>query len=99
MGQDINTDIVLTENLENLTLQNMSLDLLESESDIENNVDYLIAQNDKKSKELLQDKELTIADVAYSTGFSSPNYFSTSLKINTENLQINIKKIKNKKQE
>jgi outer membrane protein TolC len=75
MGQDINTDIVLTENLENLTLQNMSLDLLESESDIENNVDYLIAQNDKKSKELLlkleKSKALPTLDAFVNGGYSA----------------------------
>ncbi|TYQ00388.1 monosaccharide ABC transporter substrate-binding protein (CUT2 family) [Tenacibaculum adriaticum] len=42
--------------------------------------DYIQNIRLEKSKELLQDKELTIADVAYSTGFSSPNYFSTSFK-------------------
>ena len=75
MGQDINTDIVLTENLENLTLQNMSLDLLESETDIENNIDYLIAQNDKKSKELLlkleKSKALPTLDAFVNGGYSA----------------------------
>jgi outer membrane protein TolC len=52
MGLDVNTNIMLTENLEALTLQNMSLELLESETTVENNIDYLIAENDKKSKEL-----------------------------------------------
>jgi len=75
MGQDINTDILLTENLENLTLKNMSLDLLESETDIENNVDYLIAQNDKKSKELLlkleKSKALPTLDAFVNGGYSA----------------------------
>lgn len=53
MGLDVNTHIILTENLETLTLQNMSLELLETPTAVENNIDYLIAQNDKKSKELL----------------------------------------------
>ena len=75
MGQDINTNLVLTENLENLTLQNMSLDLLESETDIENNIDYLIAQNDKKSKELLlkleKSKALPTLDAFINGGYSA----------------------------
>lgn len=75
MGQDINTDIVLTENLENLTLQNMSLDLLESETDIENNIDYLIAQNDKKSKEILlkleKSKALPTLDAFVNGGYTA----------------------------
>ncbi|MDY0780761.1 substrate-binding domain-containing protein [Tenacibaculum sp. IB213877] len=34
----------------------------------------------QKSKEMLLDDSLSIADVAYSVGFSSPNYFSTAFK-------------------
>lgn len=84
MGQDINTDIVLTENLENLTLQNMSLDLLESETDIENNIDYLIAQNDKKSKEILlkleKSKALPTLDAFVNGGYTgfSDNFAFTN---------------------
>jgi AraC-like DNA-binding protein len=32
----------------------------------------------QKSLELLQDKELTVAEIAYRVGFSSPTYFSTA---------------------
>jgi AraC-like DNA-binding protein len=32
----------------------------------------------QKSLELLQDLELTIAEVAYQVGFSSPTYFSSA---------------------
>jgi len=53
MGLDVYKNTKLTDSLENLTLQNISLELLEKESNIENNIDYLIAENDKKSKELL----------------------------------------------
>ncbi len=34
----------------------------------------------EKSKELLGNSKLSISEIAYSTGFSSPNYFSTSFK-------------------
>ena len=34
----------------------------------------------EKSKELLENSKLSISEIAYSTGFSSPNYFSTSFK-------------------
>jgi AraC-like DNA-binding protein len=34
----------------------------------------------EKSKELLETSKLSISEIAYSTGFSSPNYFSTSFK-------------------
>lgn len=53
MGLDVYNNTKLTDNLESLTLQNISLELLEKESNIENNIDYLIAENDKKAKELL----------------------------------------------
>lgn len=53
LGQDIDTQISLTDNLENLTNQNMSLDLLDATNNIENIIDYKIAANDKRAKELL----------------------------------------------
>ncbi len=42
--------------------------------------DYIQNIRLEKAKELLLEDNLTISDVAYSTGFSSPNYFSTSFK-------------------
>jgi outer membrane protein TolC len=75
MGLDVNTNIMLTENLEALTLQNMSLELLESETTVENNIDYLIAENDKKSKELFlkleKSKALPTIDGFINGGYSA----------------------------
>jgi outer membrane protein TolC len=94
MGLDVSTNTILTENLEALTLQNMSLELLETETAVENNIDYLIAENDKKSKELLlrleKSKALPTIDgfinggyTAYSDDFtfgkSSQKWFGSSL--------------------
>ena len=42
--------------------------------------DYIQNIRLEKAKYLLQDTQLTISEVAYATGFSSPNYFSTSFK-------------------
>ncbi|WP_299710325.1 substrate-binding domain-containing protein [uncultured Tenacibaculum sp.] len=43
--------------------------------------DYIQNIRLEKGKELLlSDEELSIADIAYSVGFSSPNYFSTAFK-------------------
>lgn len=53
LGLDAYSNTTLTDTLEDLTLQNMSLDLLKTDVNIENNIDYLIAENDKKAKELL----------------------------------------------
>lgn len=53
LGLDVNSQTLLTDNLESLTAQNMSLELIDSSLNIENNIDYQIAENDKKAKELL----------------------------------------------
>ena len=53
LGLDLNNKVTINDNLEDLVFQNIKLDLIESNVEIENNVDYKIAQNDKESKELL----------------------------------------------
>lgn len=53
LGIDINNPTNLTDSLEILTTQNISLALLEADENVENTIDYLIAENDKVSKELL----------------------------------------------
>ncbi|MDH7913393.1 TolC family protein [Winogradskyella sp. SYSU M77433] len=53
LGRDINAELILSDSLESLTEENISLSLLEVDANPENNIDFLIAENDKKSKELL----------------------------------------------
>lgn len=53
LGVDLNSPTVLTDDLEQLTEENIALGLLETEADIENTIDYQIAENDKESKALL----------------------------------------------
>jgi len=53
LGLDVYKPIELTDNLEALTTQNMALDILDSDVNPENTIDYLIAQNDAESKALL----------------------------------------------
>ena len=53
LGLDINDNLVLKDSLETLTNQNIDLGLLNSEENIESTIDYKIAANDKRSKELL----------------------------------------------
>ncbi|MFG6685206.1 substrate-binding domain-containing protein [Mariniflexile sp. HNIBRBA6329] len=43
--------------------------------------DYIQNIRLEKAKYLLQETQLTISEIAYATGFSSPNYFSTSFKV------------------
>ena len=53
LGLDLNSSTTLLDDLESLTSQNISLDLLNSKENVENTIDYKIAFNDKTSKELL----------------------------------------------
>ena len=53
LGIDLNNNTVLTDNLEVLTLQNISLNLLETEDNVENTIDYKIASNYMETRELL----------------------------------------------
>lgn len=53
LGLDVNTNTVLTDDLEALTLQNISLDLLNADSNVENTIDYRIAANYMETQELL----------------------------------------------
>ena len=53
LGLDLNNTTVLTDDLETLTVQNITLDLLDTNDDVTNTIDYKIAENDKNAKELL----------------------------------------------
>ncbi|OBX23703.1 MULTISPECIES: TolC family protein [Bizionia] len=53
LGIDLNAPISLIDSLEILTLQNISLELLEADENIENSIDFQIAKNQEVSKELL----------------------------------------------
>ncbi len=53
LGIDLNSETDLTDNLETLTSENIVLDLLNTDENIENTIDYRIAFNDRTSKELL----------------------------------------------
>lgn len=53
LGIDYNANTSLEDSLEDLALKNISLDMLTQENDVTSTIDYRIAENDKKSKELL----------------------------------------------
>lgn len=53
IGVEYNARITLTDNLEDLTENNISLEKVAEENDVTQTVDYKIAFNDKTSKELL----------------------------------------------
>jgi outer membrane protein TolC len=77
LGLDVENQTVLTDNLETLTVKNLDLDLLNAPLSIENNIDYLIAENDKTAKELMVKLEQSKALPTLST-FLSGGYVSYS---------------------
>jgi outer membrane protein TolC len=53
LGTDINTPIILTDNLNKLAEENLDLGLLSSDLSIENHIDFKIAKNNERANELL----------------------------------------------
>lgn len=53
LGIDVYSKTVLIDSLESLTVQNMSLQLIDANLDLNNSIDYQIAENDKRAKELM----------------------------------------------
>lgn len=53
LGNEINTKLTLTDDLDSLVLVNTDLDLISQGLDIDNHIDFRIAQNDRESKRLL----------------------------------------------
>jgi outer membrane protein TolC len=52
LGLDINASVLLTDTLENLAKENMNLELLSSDLNIENHIDFKIAKNTETANEL-----------------------------------------------
>jgi outer membrane protein TolC len=53
LGIDINEDVILTEKLDELAMQNVDLTLFSEEFEANNSIDYKIQQNNEESKRLL----------------------------------------------
>ncbi|MBK5208621.1 MAG: TolC family protein [Flavobacteriaceae bacterium] len=53
LGLDINTSVILTDSLTNLTKENINLELLSTDLTVENHIDFKIAKNTEKANELL----------------------------------------------
>ncbi len=74
LGLDINNQTLLSDNLITLAIQNTVLNLLEADSNVENTIDYKIAENDKVSKELLlkleRSKALPTLDAFINGGYN-----------------------------
>jgi len=53
LGNDIKTVLTLTDSLDSLTESNISFELVSQDFNLNNHIDYKIAQNDRESKRLL----------------------------------------------
>jgi outer membrane protein TolC len=53
LGNDINTKLILTDDLDSLVLSNTDLSLVSHDFNLKNHIDFKIAQNDRESKRLL----------------------------------------------
>ncbi len=53
LGNNVKAPVKLTENLNSLTTKNLTIGLLSIDNNVNNNIDYKIAENDKRAKELL----------------------------------------------
>lgn len=77
LGLDVYDPLILIDNLESLTEQNLSLSILETAANPENTVDYLIAENDAAFKTLLlkleKSKSLPTLDAFINGGYSGYN--------------------------
>jgi outer membrane protein TolC len=88
LGIDVESEVVLLDNLASLTQQNISLEFLEENIKIENNIDYKIANNftEQRILELKLEKSYSIPNLAafinYGTQANSDvfNFFSNDQK-------------------
>lgn len=99
LGNSIDTKLTLTSVLDNLVIDNTDLSLLATQFNIDNHIDFKIAQNDRESKRLLMKLEKSKAlptlsafvnynAVANSNSFS---FFETSQKwVNTSVLGVTL---------
>tara|TARA_B100000809_G_C15128824_1_gene527473 strand:+ start:465 stop:1808 length:1344 start_codon:yes stop_codon:yes gene_type:complete len=77
LGIEYDEALILLDNLESLTLKNIGLDLLSESNEVTETIDYKIAENDKKSKELLlkleRSKALPTLDAFLNGSYTSFN--------------------------
>jgi outer membrane protein TolC len=94
LGIDINEKVILTENIDDLTRQNISLDIMDTSLNLEENIDYKIAYNftEQRSLELKLEKSRALPSLnafvnygtqAFSNDFtffdSSQEWFQSSV--------------------
>lgn len=77
LGIDINVQLNLTDNLDTLTEENIILGLIDTPFSIDNNIDFKIAKNNERSKQLLFRYEKT-KSLPTLTGFINGGYQGNS---------------------
>lgn len=77
LGSELSTELILTNTLEDLTVRYTNLEDLTTDTNIEGTIDYKIAANDKRSKELLLKLERSRALPTLS-GFVNGSYIGNS---------------------
>ena len=79
IGKDIYTKLKLTDNLEDLVVKNTSLELIGETLDVENHIDYKIAENSRLSNELLLklEKSKALPTLGAFATLGATNYFDT----------------------
>jgi outer membrane protein TolC len=74
LGLDINDSITLSDTLDSLSMEHIDLTLISNENDAKNTIDYKIAANDTRSKELLlkleKSKALPTLDAFINGGYA-----------------------------
>ncbi|WP_196885382.1 TolC family protein [Aureivirga sp. CE67] len=81
LGQDVNTPLSLTENIDVLVVENIDFSLMTTDYNLEDLIDYKIASTDRKSKELLLKLEKSRA-LPSLTGFLNFGYSGNSNEFN-----------------
>lgn len=80
IGLDVDTPVILTDDLDTLSEENISLSLLDAELDIEKNVDYKIGENlvEQRNLEMLLQKSKALPRIAafvnYGTSANSEDF-------------------------
>lgn len=77
LGAPVETEVKLTDTLNSLTQQNISLNLVSTEFDVTNHIDFKIAENDKETKRLMVKLEKSKALPSLSA-FLNYNYIANS---------------------
>ena len=86
IGRDVHTALKLTDTLEDLVIENTKLDLLGMSFNLENHIDYKIAENSRVSSELLLklEKSKALPSLGAFVNVGATNFFDTFRILDTQ---------------